>query len=161
MRVCSWFTCQYFVFISPAVAMAAWTCLYFQGEMERCRRSSEVALWFGDSVEFRRIAFKSIHRRASAQSGGPQKRSSEPREICGTGGEKKVKSGSRRSSGLPSPPEPGSTLPSAGRSTTCLQGPVCLARSSIRAAYIHVSAEEPPSPDEPAATTHLQTEGGG
>lgn len=105
-------------------------------------------------------AFIPKHRGAPAQSGRPQKRSSEPREICGTGGEKKVKSGSRNSSGLPPPPEPGSTLPSAGWSTTCLQGPVCLASSSIRAAYIHVSAEEPPSPDEPAATTHLQTEGG-
>lgn len=73
---------------------------------------------------------------------------------------KKVKSGSRNSSGLPPPPEPGSTLPSAGWSTTCLQGPVCVASSSMRAVYIHVSAEELPIPDEPAATTHLQTEGG-
>lgn len=133
--------------------------MYVHGEMERFFRSPFCSRFH--AAQSRSSSFLPIHRRAPAQSGRPPKRSSEPREICGTGGEKKVKSGSRRSSGPPPPPEPGSTLPSAGWSTTCLQGPVCLASSSIRAAYIHVSAEEPPSPDEPAATTHLQTEGGG
>lgn len=70
-----------------------------------------------------------------------------------------------RPASLPPAPQPVSPLPSAGWSTTCLQGPVCLTSSSIRAAFIHMTAgetEEPPSPeDEPAAAAHLPQKGGG
>lgn len=135
------------VFCPPAGAIAEWTHLYVQGDVERFTWSAEVKLsssHFGDILKHCLSSSFPIHLEAPARRGRPPKRSSEPREICGTGGEKnpKMKSCWRRSARLRPPPGPGSTLPSAGWSSTCLQGPVSLTSSSIRAAYIHTCVQE-------------------
>lgn len=93
----------------PAVSVARWSYLYFQGEMEReCRSPAGLAMLlidFSNLLSWWWISSSPIHRVLSAHKGWFPKRSSEPREICKTGeGKKKKKQRQERSPNVKSPP---------------------------------------------------------
>lgn len=80
-----------------ALSVPVCTHLYLHGETERLYRSETgLSSRFSSNVFTHSVTvFSLIHRGLPAHRGRSPKRSSEPREICETGGEKKksVKSG--------------------------------------------------------------------